>query len=198
MATSMVRRKHSGRSYSPTCDKHMDWLPHPALIGTTQTAKTSEQSLERQTSSAAEDAHRALLPWLTWITEKELHQSVQQQIEHSTQEYHRYLETTYALRSLHHCEDNQVTEGTMIDPQTETATSPSFSPLKDEINEFTDSGCTWLDSFTVQPRAADSHIQSADTPASPVRAPRLRRSLDDVEYTINGTTVRRKSIFDQQ
>ena len=63
----------------------------------------------------------------------------------------------------------------MIDPQTETAPNPSCLPLKDETNEFTDSGCTWLDSATVQPRAAHSHIQPADTPASPVQAPRLRR-----------------------
>ena len=33
----------------------------------------------------------AIQEWLTWITEEELHQSVQQQIEHPTQEYHRYL-----------------------------------------------------------------------------------------------------------
>ena len=37
----------------------------------------------------------AIQEWLTWITEEELHQSVQQQIEHSTHEYHRYLERTY-------------------------------------------------------------------------------------------------------
>ena len=46
MASSMVRRKHSGRVYSPTCDRHMDWLSHPAFLGATQTARTSEQLLE--------------------------------------------------------------------------------------------------------------------------------------------------------
>jgi hypothetical protein len=61
---------------------------------------------------------QAIVQWLTWITEGKLYQSVQQKIEHPTQEYHRYLETTYALRFLHRCKDNQVTEDMMIDPQT--------------------------------------------------------------------------------
>ena len=81
----------------------------------------------------------AIQEWLTWITEEELHQSVQQQIEHPTQEYHRYLERIYAMRSLHHGDDSQAKEGTIIAPPTETVPNPSCLPLKNETKEFTDS-----------------------------------------------------------
>ena len=134
----------------------MNGLSHPAFFDSTQTARTSAQEMERKTPSAAGDGHRAvsddtlhaIQEWLTWITEEELHQSVQQQIEHLTQEYHRYLESTYAMRSLHNCEESQVKEGMIIDLQTETAPNPACLPLKDETKEFTDSECTWLDSST--------------------------------------------------
>jgi hypothetical protein len=94
----------------------------------------------------------------------------------STQEYHRYLESTYAMRSLHHCEESQVKDGMIIDLQTETAPNPSCLPLKDETKEFTDLECTWLDSSTAQSSVTHSHIQLEGTPPSPARAPCTRRS----------------------
>ena len=89
----------------------------------------------------------AILQWLTWITEEELHQSVQQQIEHPTKEYHRYLETTYGLLFQHHGMDNQVVEErTMLDPHTDAATNLSSLSSNNEANELTTPECTWLKS----------------------------------------------------
>jgi hypothetical protein len=70
------------------------------------------------------------LQWLTWITEEELHQTVQQEIEQSTQEYHRYLEITYGLRSLHHCMDNPVEERMMMDLHMDVTLSASETPMQ--------------------------------------------------------------------
>ena len=129
----------------------------------------------------SEDTLHAIQEWLTWITEEELHQPVQQQIEHPTQEYHRYLESTYAMRSLHHDEDSQVKEGMIIDLQTETVPNPSCLPLKNETKEFTDSDSTWPYSSTAQPSVTHFQLQQEGTPASPfARVPVLRRHIIDI------------------
>jgi hypothetical protein len=36
-----------------------------------------------------------ILKWLSWITERELHQTVRQQLEHPNEQYHLHLESTY-------------------------------------------------------------------------------------------------------
>jgi hypothetical protein len=124
-----------------------------------------------------DDTLHAILQWLTWITEEERHQSVQQQLEHPMKEYHRYLETTYDLLFRHHGTDNQVVEErTMLAPHTDAATNPSSLSSNNEANELTTPGCTWLISPPGTPRVEHSHIQLAGNPASPVRAPPPRRS----------------------
>ena len=124
-----------------------------------------------------DDTLHAILQWLTWIAEEERHQSVQQQLEHPTKEYHRYLETTYDLLFRHHGTDNQVVEErTMLAPHTDAATNPSSLSSNNEANELTTPGCTWLISPPGTPRVEHSHIQLAGNPSSPVRAPPPRRS----------------------
>ena len=80
------------------------------------------------------------------------------------------------MRYLHHGENSQVKEGMIIDLQTATVLNPSGLPLRTETKEFTDSDCTWPDSFTAQPSVTHFHLQQEGTPASPARAPCTRRS----------------------
>ena len=80
------------------------------------------------------------------------------------------------MRSLHHGDDSQAKEGTIIAPPIETVPNPSCLPLKNETEEFTDSECIWIDSSTAQPSVTHSHLPQEDTPTSPARAPCTRRS----------------------
>ena len=38
---------------------------------------------------------QAIIRWLSWVTEQELHQAVGQQLEHPNEQYHLHLESTH-------------------------------------------------------------------------------------------------------
>ena len=38
---------------------------------------------------------QAIIRWLSWVTEQELHQAVGKQLEHPNEQYHLHLESTY-------------------------------------------------------------------------------------------------------
>ena len=53
----------------------------------------------------------AVIQWLTWITEVEMHQPQWQQLEHPNAHYHRHLEATYIAQFQQHQEEEAAAEG---------------------------------------------------------------------------------------
>jgi hypothetical protein len=50
---------------------------------------------EAHMADSDENTVQEILKWLHWNTQRELHQTVRQQLEHPNEQYHLYLESTY-------------------------------------------------------------------------------------------------------